>query len=84
LTGAEFMGPLPPGWSRAKIHRYAFFLHAGLMVTEGILGFLSTDALGRGDHETFTGLLAVHAGIGIAIPLTILGAGAIMGPGTGP
>jgi hypothetical protein len=84
LTGAEFMSPLPPGWSRAKIHRYAFFIHAGLMVTEGILGFLSTDALERGDHETFTGLLAAHAGIGIAIPLTILGAGAIMGRGTGP
>jgi hypothetical protein len=84
LTGAGFMGPLPPGWSKAKIHRYAFFVHAGLMVTEGILGFLSSDALERGDHEMFTGLLAAHAGIGIAIPLTILGAGAIMGPGGSP
>jgi hypothetical protein len=84
LTGVDFMAPLPPGWSKSKIHRYAFFVHAGLMVAEGVLGFLSSDALQRGDHEAFAGLLAAHAGIGIAIPLAILGAGAIMAPGRSP
>jgi hypothetical protein len=81
FTGAGFMQELGPGWSKAKIHRYAFFAHAGLMATEAVLGFLSTDALQRGDHEAFTGLLAAHAGIGLAIPAVILGAGAIMGRG---
>jgi len=84
VTGLDFMGPLPPGWSKPKIHRYAFFVHAGLMVAEGVLGFLSSDALRRGDHEAFTGLLAAHAGIGIGIPLSILGAGLIMGPEKSP
>jgi hypothetical protein len=78
VTGAQFMGPLPPGWSKAKVHRYAFFVHAALMATEGVLGFLTTDALKDGDHERMTGLLAAHTGIGIAIPVVILGAGAIM------
>jgi hypothetical protein len=80
FTGAKFMAPLGPGWSKAKIHRYAFFVHAGLMVAEGVLGFLSTDALQRGDHEAFTGLLAAHAGIGLAIPVVIIGAGVVMDP----
>jgi hypothetical protein len=78
ITGSSFIGPLPPGWTKAKIHRYAFFVHAGLMVGEGILGFLSSDALQRGDHEAFTGLLVAHAGLGIAIPLVIIGSGAVM------
>jgi hypothetical protein len=78
FTGTSFMGPLPPGWTKARIHRYAFFVHAGLMIGEGILGILSTDALQRGDHEMFTGLLAAHAGLGIAIPVIVLGSGAVM------
>jgi hypothetical protein len=78
FTGASFMRPLPPGWSKAKIHRYAFFAHAGLMVAEGVLGFLTTDALKDGDHERMTGLLAAHTAIGFAIPVVILGSGAIM------
>lgn len=78
ITGVSFIGPLPPGWSAAKIHRYAFFLHAGLMAAEGVMGYFSSDALQRGDHGTFHVLLAVHAGVGIAIPVVILAAGAIM------
>jgi hypothetical protein len=78
LTGTGFMGKLGPGWSKAKIHRYAFFLHAGLMVAEGVMGYFSSDALRRGDHETFHSLLQAHAAVGIAIPVVILGAGAIM------
>jgi len=80
FTGTSFMGKLGPGWSKARIHRYAFFVHAGLMATEGVLGFLSSDALSRGDHDAFTKLLVAHAGIGIAIPMIILGAGTIMDP----
>jgi hypothetical protein len=78
LTGASFWHPLPPGWSKAKIHRYAFFVHAGLMLTEGVLGFLTTDALKNGDHERMIGLLTAHAAIGITIPVVILGAGVVM------
>jgi hypothetical protein len=79
ITGASFWHPLPPGWSKARIHRYAFFAHAGLMAAEGVVGFLLTDALKNGDHERMTGLLAAHAAIGIAIPVVILGAGTVMG-----
>ena len=80
LTGTSFMGKLGPGWSKAKIHRYAFFVHAGLMVSEAAMGYFSSEALSRGDHGTFHVLLAVHAGVGLAIPAVILGAGAIMDP----
>ncbi len=79
LTGVSFMAPLEPGWNKARIHRYAFFVHAGLMATEAVLGYFSSDALQRGDHEAFMGLLEAHAVIGVTIPVVILGAGAIMG-----
>lgn len=78
ITGSGFIGPLPPGYSKAKAHRLAFFTHAGLMVAEAVLGFVASDALERGDHAVFSELLGVHAGIGIAVPVIILGAGAIM------
>jgi hypothetical protein len=78
FTGLSFMGPLPPGWSKAKIHRYAFFAHAALMATECVLGFMTSDALRRGDHGEMMGLLEAHTAIGFAIPVIILGSGAIM------
>jgi hypothetical protein len=78
ITGVGFIGPLPPGWSKAKLHRYAFFLHAGLMAAEGVMGYFSSEALQRGDHDTFHVLLVAHASVGIAIPVVILAAGAIM------
>jgi hypothetical protein len=80
LTGTSFMGRLPPGWSKAKIHRYAFFTHAALMASEAAMGYFSSDALQRGDHETFRSLLVAHAGVGLVIPVVILGAGTIMDP----
>jgi hypothetical protein len=80
FTGTSFMGKLGPGWSKAKIHRYAFFVHAGLMAAEGVMGFFTSDALRRGDHELFHSLIVAHAGVGLVIPVVILGAGAIMDP----
>jgi len=79
FTGAGFWHELPPGWSKARIHRYAFFLHGGLMAAEGVLGFMLTDALKRGDHGEMTGLLAAHTAVGVAIPVVIVGAGVAMG-----
>jgi hypothetical protein len=79
VTGTSFIGPLAPGWSKSRIHRYAFFAHATLMATEIGLGLFMTDALKRGDHETMRALGAAHVAIGIALPSIILGAGAIMG-----
>jgi hypothetical protein len=81
ITGTSFMGKLGPGWSKAKIHRYAFFTHAGLMAAEAVMGFFTSDALRRGDHETIRTLGIAHAGVGLVIPVVILGAGAIMDPG---
>lgn len=84
VTGSGFMQSLSPGWSRAKIHRYAFFTHAGLMAAEGVMGYFTSEALARGDHATFRVLLTAHAGVGIAIPVVILAAGAIMDPNVNP
>jgi hypothetical protein len=79
ITGTGFMGNLEPGWNPPRIHRYAFFVHAGLMVAEAVLGFFLTDALQRSDHEAIQALGAAHATIGIVIPVVILSAGAVMG-----
>ena len=62
--------------SRAgRIHRNAFFAHAGLMVADVVLGFLLTNALERGDHGQVVGYGAAHAGLGLAVPIVILGSG---------
>jgi hypothetical protein len=76
LTGISLMTRKKPGrLTRNDIHRYAFYTHAALMGAQLVLGFLTTDALSRGDHETVIGLGAAHAAIGVAIPLVMLGAG---------
>ena len=78
VTGLGFMGPLPPGYSRSKVHRYLFFTHAGLMSAEAALGLLTTDALASGNHELARGLGIAHASLGLAIPILILGGGVVM------
>jgi hypothetical protein len=76
ITGISMFTDQTPGkLTRHDIHRYAFYTHAGLMVTQVILGFLSTDALSRGDHAGQHGLLVAHTAVGFAIPLVMLGAG---------
>jgi hypothetical protein len=59
----------------SKIHRNAFFVHAGLMVADVILGILLTNALDKGEHDQVVAYGAAHAGIGVAIPLVIIGSG---------
>jgi hypothetical protein len=76
ITGLTMLTPDRPGLTKQDIHRYAFFTHAALMVAELALGFLTTDALQKGGHDTMLALAAAHTGIGIAIPVIILGAGA--------
>jgi hypothetical protein len=78
VTGIEMMTKDQPGLTKADIHRYSFFVHGALMIAEGILGVLTTEALRRGDHETVTSVGIAHAGIGLAIPIVILSAGAVM------
>jgi hypothetical protein len=75
ITGFSMLNSMGPGYVPAKIHRWAFFAHLGLMAGDIALGFLLTDALSRGDHEAVTALGAAHAGIGIAIPLVVIGSG---------
>jgi hypothetical protein len=76
ITGIGMLTPDRPGLTKQDIHRYAFFTHAALMVAELALGFLTTDALQKGGHDTMLALAAAHTAIGIAIPVIILGAGA--------
>jgi hypothetical protein len=78
VTGIEMMKSDGPGVSKRDIHRYAFFVHGALMIAEAILGVVTTEALRRGDHETVTSAGIAHAGIGFAIPVVILSAGAVM------
>lgn len=76
LTGVSMFTDSTPGkLTKHDIHRYAFFAHATLMVAEVVLGFFTTDALRRGDHDTVIGLGVAHAAVGIAIPVVMLGAG---------
>lgn len=78
LTGVDFMGHNPNPSTKSQLHRYAFFLHAGLMMAQGVMGYFTTEALRTGDHETFTNLLVAHGVIGLTIPVIILGTGTAM------
>jgi hypothetical protein len=77
-TGVSFMDPAAKGLSRSMLHRWAFFIHGGLMLTQAALGFVTTDALARGDHALVSSLGVAHAAVGFAIPLAIFGSGAIL------
>lgn len=76
ITGVSMFTDATPGkLTKHDIHRYAFYTHATLMVAQMVLGFLSTDALSRGDHSGQHGLLVAHTVVGFAIPVVMLGAG---------
>ena len=75
VTGITMKLPLGERTKRADIHLTAFFVHAGLMAGEVILGAFTSDALRRGDHEAHLGLTLAHAAIGVAIPIVMAGAG---------
>jgi hypothetical protein len=76
ITGISMMTHSQPGkLTKHDIHRYAFFLHAALMVAQVGLGFAETYALSTGQHDLMIGLGATHAVIGLAIPAVMIGAG---------
>ncbi len=80
-TGLSMRTDAVPGeLSRSDLHRYGFFAHASLMAAEVVLGFLSTDALARGDHELLESIGVAHAVVGLAIPALIIGSGVVIGP----
>lgn len=75
VTGLSMKLPKGERTRSSDIHLIGFFTHAALMASEVIIGVMTTDALRRGDHEAHLGLVAAHAGIGLAIPLVMAGAG---------
>jgi hypothetical protein len=76
LTGTSMFTKQQPGkLTKHDIHRYAFFVHAGLMAVQIGLGFAETYALSTGQHDLMIGIGGAHAAIGLAIPLVMLGAG---------
>jgi hypothetical protein len=76
ITGISMWTPGTPGkFTKHDLHKVAFFTHAGLMIVQVVLGFLTTDALSRGDHDAVIGFGAAHAAVGVAIPAVMLGAG---------
>jgi hypothetical protein len=76
ITGVSMFTDSTPGkLTKHDIHRYAFFTHAALMVSEVVLGFLTTDALSRGDHNGLHAIAIGHTVVGLAIPVVMLGAG---------
>ncbi len=78
FTGTSMFSPEDAGLSKRDVHRYAFFLHAGLMTTEAVLGFIMTDALRRGDHGLVSELGPVHLALGFSIPLIMAGSGLVV------
>ncbi|PKL09184.1 MAG: hypothetical protein CVV51_05080 [Spirochaetae bacterium HGW-Spirochaetae-7] len=80
ITGIQMLSPAhagPP--NRSDLHRWAFFTHAGLMAAEVVLGFLTTDALSKGDHELVSSLGVAHAAVGLAIPVVMIASGVVIG-----
>lgn len=75
VTGLEMLRPEDRGLSKRDLHRYAFFAHGAMMAAEAVLGFFTTEALKRGDHDSLVALAAAHGAIGIAAPVTMIGSG---------
>ncbi|MBN1576787.1 MAG: hypothetical protein JW913_09560 [Chitinispirillaceae bacterium] len=63
--------------SDTRLHRYAFYLHAGLMAANIALGFVESSALSSGNHDLVTGAGIAHIVVGFSVPVVMLGAGAI-------
>lgn len=78
VTGLSMKIPLGSRPLNSDLHLAAFFTHATLMAAEIVLGFLSSDALARGDHEAMLGIGAAHIAVGFAIPIVIVGSGWVM------
>jgi hypothetical protein len=76
LTGTSMFTKQQPGkLTKHDIHRYAFFIHAGLMLAQVGLGFAETYALQNGQHDMASSVGVAHTVIGLAIPVVMLGAG---------
>ena len=75
MTGLSMKLPKGERTRSTDIHLFGFFTHAALMASEVIIGVMTTDALRRRDHEVHLGLVIDHAGVGLAIPLVMAGAG---------
>ncbi len=61
--------------SAQALHRYAFFLHGTLMLTQIILGVFTTEVLSTGNHWSIVGLGIAHTAVGFSIPLVMIGSG---------
>ncbi|MEI6874996.1 MAG: cytochrome c [Spirochaetota bacterium] len=77
VTGIGMLTPKDSTLTKRDLHRWAFFTHLTLMGGEVALGLITSDALRRGDHELVSKLAPVHAVVGIAAPLAILGSGLV-------
>jgi hypothetical protein len=75
ITGIGMLTKDRPGLTPQDVHRYAFFTHGALMISELVLGIASSTFLDLGDHWSIVGVGIAHTAIGVAIPVVMLGAG---------
>lgn len=61
--------------SNTHLHKYAFWLHAGLMAANVLLGFAESNALSAGNHDLVQGLGIAHLVVGFSVPVVMVGAG---------
>jgi hypothetical protein len=81
VTGIGMLTKDRPGLTAADLHRYAFFTHGALMISELILGALTTTLLSQGNHWTMVAVGVAHTAVGFAIPLIMTGAGIAVNTG---
>ena len=75
ITGLSMLSKDRPGLTPQDIHRYAFFAHGALMISQIVLGIASSAFLDLGDHWSIVGVGIAHTAVGFAIPAVMLGAG---------
>jgi len=75
VTGSGMRTRDGPGLTAQDLHRYAFFLHGGLMLAQIILGVFTTEVLSSGNHEAMLAVGIAHTAIGFTIPLVMIGSG---------
>ncbi len=63
--------------SNTALHRKAFYVHAGLMASNIVLGLLTSYGLSEGKHEMVQVTGIAHLVVGFAAPVSMMAAGMI-------
>ncbi len=63
--------------SKTRLHKYLFWVHAGLMAANVGLGFLESYSLSTGDHAAVQAAGIAHLVVGFSVPVVMVASGLV-------